>query len=733
MSPLSVPQVVYGSASGRHDFRVLAASPEVSRDELDVVDRHSNLGGSAQTAENPPPLYAFYPLPSGRHAFSRTVFLGGGGRGNDYLAHVLVLSDEAMELLRGDLFLLAGDEAGIFRDAKPAAGDPLPALALDRGAVAERAVRPCGADVEASVPRSRLAGVLAALAAGTAVVEAGPAEGVALTRSVLSVLPPDDRRQSSFTTRFSYPRRSRFRLCVHVPEDAGLVDRYLARETPRGAGDVSAAAEAWLARVAGERETVEPVFALSWLDDPGRADRLTAGLGGWIAAAGTGRPHRPDDEVVAVARDPRNRRLPGIGSLFVEAVARDLVEKGEAVLAGGGSAEELARVIEAASAEAPVPALVERLRRSAEADGGAADDPAALGPPTHQTLALALALSRPDAVPPAELYSPRPGRALLAGEAEAAAFWARLTAAAPRIGLDLLGRWLEALRVARGEEALGLAIRLLPHARRRGGGELVRHLLAAVERAAPEPGTPEARRSWLLAALRGGREVLGGELPTLTVARWVAREELLAHLAPAELEWLAPPLVETFPQLLNERLSAGGDLGGPRVLGALLGACERGLAGGWGLDERPERWELASRVVDAVAARPGSPESPERGETWTDAAWLLWAASRQVDRGGGPAGGQPELDRFAGALDRLVEMAPEGVADVVLRVVYRFVRFGPGYAPQVAPEAWTRLRRRALDDADRGGAGAFRLGTRARVAWLDAGLLAGGNPAASNP
>ena len=74
-------QLFYGSLSGERNFRILADSGDLSRDERDVVRHYSNLGGSAQTADSPEPVWTAYPLSRGRRAFSRTVFLGAGGRG----------------------------------------------------------------------------------------------------------------------------------------------------------------------------------------------------------------------------------------------------------------------------------------------------------------------------------------------------------------------------------------------------------------------------------------------------------------------------------------------------------------------------------------------------------------------------------------------------------------------------------------------------------------------------
>jgi hypothetical protein len=131
MSPtLGLDQAMYGSRSGDADFRILAASAGLTRDERDAFLPVANLGGSAQVADDPAPIYSFFPVDrqGRRWGWARTVFLGFGGRGNDYLVHLVVLPGEALSALRGDLFLI--EELGLFRGDKPA-GESLPLLPLD--------------------------------------------------------------------------------------------------------------------------------------------------------------------------------------------------------------------------------------------------------------------------------------------------------------------------------------------------------------------------------------------------------------------------------------------------------------------------------------------------------------------------------------------------------------------------------------------------------------------------
>src|SRR5579863_1802961 len=207
MSDLVLDQAFYGSRSGEADFQILAASPGLTREERDAVLHASNLGGSAQTAADPSPLYAFYPLgASGRRwGFSRTLFLGLGGRGNDYLAHLLVLHADALSALRGDVFLL--EELGVFRNVKPDS-DAIPALVLDRERAEQAARRRIG---EREADPRRLAPLLRALAHGPLAIEVGSGhDGAELCRSILACLPPDDRCQLSLCSRFSLPRAMAF-------------------------------------------------------------------------------------------------------------------------------------------------------------------------------------------------------------------------------------------------------------------------------------------------------------------------------------------------------------------------------------------------------------------------------------------------------------------------------------------------------------------------------------------
>jgi hypothetical protein len=259
-----------------------------------------------------------------------------------------------------------------------------------------------------------------------------------------------------------------------------------------------------------------------------------------------------------------------------------------------------------------------------------------------------------------------------------------------------------------------------------GLAETVRTTMAALEAAAP-PSSPEGSQDcadWFLVLLREARARVEDLLPSLYASRLALEADLLPQLSPGELNELAPQLVAVFPQKVTERLATS-DLPEP-VVAALLRACRDGLLGkdlggeGWDVVARPETWDLAAQVAVRAAGLLVERETPEIS---SDLAWLLWGASRLVSSRWAFAG-EESYRRMAEALDAVVADCPEGMADVVLRVVYRFHRFGTGFSPRREP--WLRLRRQAWEDARRAGSSQdFHFGTLMRMAYLDRSLGSG--------
>jgi len=719
---LRIGQLFYGSLSGERNFRILADSGDLSRDERDVVRHYSNLGGSAQTAESPEPVWTAYPLSRGRRAFSRTVFLGAGGRGNDYLAHVLVLDADTLAWLRGDLFLLA--ELDLFAAEKPAEDEPLAPLTLDRGRLERASARRIGAD--AAFPLADVADLVRALADGPVALAAGRAgAGTDLCRTVLSALPPDDRRRLAFCSRFSHPRRAAFHLAVHQPEDASLVEDGLVG-FDRRRNELAPAAgpgpfQSWLARAADDAAALEPLTGLSLLGRPEEAVATVAALDEWLAAlpaepaeAAPGIDlHRRGDPIVQraqsrglplleVARHPLNRRLPATGRLLLEAAVHSLVQRVGRALADGEDPFVEAADACAATAEGTRPgALLARLigmareaadQEAAERSAGAAEGASgkrgarwsqAVKQPANQPgetatrayTAAACALAVGGAGGARAIYSRLGEDALWRKPAEVARDLGAIAATSPRAFLDLATTWFAAWRELEG--AAGALDEIGPLLGRLAEAPepALNLALRALEQAAPGAGAAAGadggeRRAWYLALIRRLRADLGAAYPTLTAARLAVEERLLDELNEAEVEELTPAMVESFPGHLERRLEEGLEEGGlpwPVLRRALFvstaGLLPRRYGGrDWDVDwqegERLDRWPLAARV--AASAATGAAGRGDRAAL-AEVAWLVWAATRLAATGAGdPLAGGDALDLLAEALDTLIEAHPTG-------------------------------------------------------------------------
>ena len=664
---LRLEQAIYGSRSGDRDFRILARSSGVARADRDLIEQHANLGGSALTAATVEPIYSAFPLDprGGRHAFARAVVLGRGGRGNDYLVHVLILSPALLQALRGDLFLL--EEAGLFGDRKPE-GEELPALDLgpDRWEVASRRV--LGADRPADLPLENLAPLLAALAEGPLAVQV--AEGgfaLAICRALLSTLPPDDRPSLSFCSRFCQPRPLSYRLAAFVPEDRPLADRYLRGAVrPLPAADVGPIAE-WLAVA---REGIEPMSGLSLLADPEgtvarmRLLRSLREEGGPAPAARFERADlaRADARVVAIARHPANAALPRFSPLVAGLLAHGLKQSAEAALAAGDPAGLLADC-ETSLARASAADLVAEL----SAGGGVAG----------RTAWIAVAV----AAGPADLL----GEALDPAGGGVASWIEDLLVSHPGFSLSFLALAFTHLRETEGNAALPKIMALLAGL---PADVPLQPALAAIEKAAPEEAL--GRRTWFHTYLKLLLPVLGTRVPAALAARLAGQEGLLESMGEEDLIRLAPELAASFPQLLDrERLAALPD----RVLETLLATVADGLgsggasgvAGGWDLARFPERGRLAERVATRVGERlSGSSPDLSRG-----ALALLRAAALRAEVAAAP---------LRSLLLALLRAHPPGLTASAARTAARWRRrFGP--LPAFDPRELAAIRAQACRDA----------------------------------
>jgi hypothetical protein len=691
-----IGQAFYGSFSGHHDYRVLAASPDLSDQEQSEIQSASNLGGTALTGSPTGFVWAAYDLDrqSGRRAFSRTVFLGQGSRGNDYLAHVLILGPEALELLRGDLFLLA--DLGLFSVEKPATGKVLPKLALDPEGIERHSCRLLGEGADLGHPR--LTAILRALSSWgcLALPETDGDRAEALCRSVLAALPPEDRERLSFCSRFSLPRAASFHLALYHPDDRDLAQAHLGADPgeplPDGApGDLF---EAWVGEVA---EGVYPLYGLSLRDRPGESAARAAAFREWADSAleenGTASFETAEDwrlRLEDLVRDPRNQALEPVQHLKVAAAVREVLNRVKAVL----------------SRRCPLSFLVEACtelrdpdhpqRRSIERFLGRG------GTPFEQVTArIVLALFVP--VPP-WLDGVYGLAGALRSPAEAAGWIFDLEAANHATCVELLTAWLVRWRVANGPELLTEVGRIVTEAPPEAGDEVAQTVLGVLDGVAPPASAAAERTAWFLGILREVRPRLGVLFPLADAAALVMREGILSALAAEEAEELAPVLVARYPEEVFawlERSRAGGALVPEAALLPFLRRCrdgflEREMDGlGWDVREHPVRWDLAGELAVQAAALFRTSRSRALVE---DLTWLLWAASRLISKHDNLPG-EKVYRQMEAALNALLQAHPEGLTDLVLRAVYRLARFGRGFQPRISPAQLAQVRERAWEDA----------------------------------
>jgi hypothetical protein len=672
LADFRLEQAIYGSRSGDRDYRILAASPGVARADRDLLEQHANLGGSALTGERVESIYAAFPLDprSGRHAFTRAVVLGRGGRGNDYLVHALILSPALLQTLRGDLFLL--DDAGLFGERKPE-GEELPAPDLDSGRWELASRRACGADRPMEVGLENLAPLLAALAEGPLAVQVSEGTlGLALCRALLSALPPDDRVSLGFCSRFCQPRALPYRFSAFVPEDRPLAERYLRGAVrPLGAPGDGPIAQ-WLAAA---KVGIEPVSGLSLLRDPERAVAQVRSLetlpepGLRRARAREGALARASEQVLEIARHPANAALPRLGGQLLGILAHGLEQSAKEALAAGDPAPLFAECGKTL-AQARALDLIDELR----AGSGLA----------AMTAEIAVALSAGDPAPFRAIFGPA-GRDL--------ALWLKeLLALAPAFALPFLALAFSRWRELEGNAALGGISALLAGL---PGDVPLTPALAAIERAAPAAPSSE-RRAWFRSYLKWLLPWLGSRVPAALAARLAGQEGLLEEMAAGDLLPLVPELAASFPQLLDrDRLLALPD----PALESFVESAARGLriasegGDGWDLERFPERARLAERLAGRFAERLGDRLRPIAARSSLGLARgalaLVLAAAGRAEVDGAP---------FRSALVALLRAHPAGLTAPAARVAARWRRrFGP--LPSFDPRELAAIRAQACRDA----------------------------------
>ncbi|MES1240844.1 MAG: hypothetical protein ABUT39_04435 [Acidobacteriota bacterium] len=676
MTELQLGQVLFGSPSGEGGFEVLGCTDDVTPAERDQISESSNIGGNIQREVAPEEIFLFYKLKekTGRWAFARIGFRDEPGpRGNDYRVLTLILDRRTLESLRWNPFLLEPVIRGQDLFRKPGS---LPFLDLAGFDPEAEACRPLIHGADPALPPAQLASVLRRLAAGR--VEIGMSEkgiGRALCRSVMAVLPPEDRRGVSFCTRFAYTRMLSFDLTLFHRRDEGQVAPYLDRASGAGAtwrgvwGSLPMEKDAFFRWTELLERGLEPIGGLSLLRRHQETVVLANTLLNWSdTVKASGDPEslevRPErwTQLRDLVFDPFNRALPGARRLRADLLARELRQRIAAVLTGGSrelrGLQEIQDWLESALAEeALVDVLFDDLLARARRETGEV-----------ARLACMLLATRPGKAARIERLQGEPGKALFAGASGFASWLLSVPASCQRVGLDLMAGWFRQWRRASPGACLRFAMQTAEALGTRAGevgqSQGLILMLAALEQAAPErTEEAEARAQWFLEILRSVGTAAGNAFPTLLAARFAAQEELIGRLTDEELARLAPPLVQRFPGATAKGLGWK-SLEVDQGLLALLNVCEQQL-----FETSPEIlaahdfWELLSRV----ALRTAELCSPlDESLSLDSLGWILWRAAQL----GGKRPPLPEIDqRLQEALLLVLEHCPRGVMHLAVRAV----------------------------------------------------------------
>ncbi|MDP9190656.1 MAG: hypothetical protein M3P06_03025 [Acidobacteriota bacterium] len=332
---------IYGSVSGLRDYRILAASAGFDDRFRQTVVHYASLEGSA-LSERFPPIFNFFRIGSKHWAFSRSIYLGPTSRGNDYLVHTIVLNEDALERIDYKPFRLA--DAGDFGSEKPAQGTIL--LPIDPDAVPVRAV---------SAPRIDTAAIAACLRAlarrPLRLRVSDDADAAGICRAIHESLPPTDRMNTAFCTRFSYGRQLDFQLAAFVAADQARTREHaggnaeLANFPPPSA----AAADVYDQWVGEVRDN--PDFDLVELSILAAPRKTFAQLEGvrklrlWTEhdAAPPAGDLRELEESAALVLHPRNRNRASMQGLLPGALAVNLARQVEEALRTRQTFEQCAR------------------------------------------------------------------------------------------------------------------------------------------------------------------------------------------------------------------------------------------------------------------------------------------------------------------------------------------------------------------------------------------------------
>ncbi len=609
--PRLIDHAIFGSLSGRHDYRVLAASAGAERSLHGILEHHASLAGSAQMREATGWAFSFFALDQGRWAFTRTTFLGMRERGNDYVVHVLLLPTAVLDWIRWDIFLL---ETLFSMEKREGA---LEALALPE-LLRVQSARPCGSELAVDSPlRPLVASALVGLSSGAVALEVpNPAAGIGVCRGAMSVLPPSDREGLSFSTYYSYARAPRFRLALHLAEDASLV--------PGGPQRPAAAVPDLAGWSRALSQAVPPLAGLSVLHKPESAARLAGALpiarrlAVSLHAEAVAQYQRLEEglrvDLAAVVTNPANRDLPGSADLAPLAILDELERRLTKALATGSLAELRAFADSIRQAESP-----QRVNQLL-----ALCSTVWHGNPTRRVAMLEF-LS-PESLPHA-VYGTAPG--CVFRELPSLAGWIRdLSRTGGRAGLTILTNWVISLRVANGLDAIHELAQVAREILRGGSDGTastgVGYLGAAIEAAAAAPGdeSPRNRKSWLSHYARsfGSDPAIATAFSPVAFARLAVSHGFLGDLSADELAPLLPALVDSYPEHLAKALEkpAGSELPlallrsspGDLLLGTsdtssapwaiAFGLAEQATASPWVFQDRALSLELV-RLLSAMA------------------------------------------------------------------------------------------------------------------------------------
>lgn len=230
-------------ASGSEFNReVVAASPGVPEAARAVFVKLADMTGSVLARPELPPLWAFRRLDEESWLVVRAVSLGLYRKGHhQLLVHGVVLPRETVDLLDGDPFLLASDEAAAagfrFVENHPGGREELDPLALDPGfagtarrLAVERLERLTEGlrDLDPAFPAlfDRVVGTGGSERPPVAVAPGSPA----VVEWLLLHLHPADRAEVSFHTRYAYEQAIPFDLVGVAPDEVADLRRRLRGE-----------------------------------------------------------------------------------------------------------------------------------------------------------------------------------------------------------------------------------------------------------------------------------------------------------------------------------------------------------------------------------------------------------------------------------------------------------------------------------------------------------------------